>query len=533
MDTVTHAVRNGVPGILYRDRFIPHMAGGDGRSQALDLAVNRVLQELGQRSLAGAGAGGVPTQAYRATSSTPSSPYYSGPNSLFGALGLEREVISTRMQPFGLADKLPVSMTRVMWPQFAYFTGFSASVGAEPTGVCDDPPTAGSGATCIQTAQFGRFSRQTRVIDITRLNQQINRAEMTDLSLFNGPLVSGLGAPTVPGSTPGDFNIYNEAYMRMVEVGSEFQQWFGRQIYEGNPSNNTGGNGYREFPGLDTLISTGHIDANTSVVCPNLDSSIINFNYGNVSLSTPAMTNFINGLTALMRYMRTKAAGQQMGDVNWALVMRPGLFYELTAAWPCNYATYRCAGNSGALGANVAVNVDGMDMATMRDNMRNGSYLVIDGTQIQVIQDNLIREDTNTTNSSVSNGSFASDVYLLPMSVRGRAVLYWELFDHDKGVADISALGGAGGTYYWTDGGRYLWHLKPPTNWCIQVMGLVQPRIILRTPHLAARITNVQYQTFMHEPDVLASDPYHVTGGNPSGYSAPTFHAQWAGGVVS
>lgn len=525
-------VRNGVPGYLFGDRFVPQMAGGDGR--VMDAVVDRVLKELGRGALqaqGGAPGGSHWTQAFRATSSTPSTPYYSGPGSLFGALGLERDVISTRMQPFGLADKLPVQMTNVMWPQFAYFTGFAAATGSEPNGVCDDPPTAGPGATCIQTAQFGRFSRQTRVFDITRQRQQINRAEMTDLTLMNGPLVGGMGSLTVPGSAPGDFNIYNEAYMRMLEVGVDFQLWFAKMIYEGNPANNTGGGGYREFPGLDILVSTGHIDAVTSTACPSLDSSIVSFNYGNVSLSGTAMGNFINGLTQLMRYMRTKAAGQNMGDVQWALVMRPGLFYELTAAWPCNYATYRCVTN-GAI-ANASVNVDGMDMANMRDAMRQGSYLVIDGVQIPVIQDNMLREATNTTNASVSNGSFASDVYLVPLSVRGQSVLYWELFNFSEGLGDLGALAPGAGAYYWTDGGRYLWHLKPPANWCVQVMGLVQPRIILRTPHLAARITNVQYQTVMHEPSVDPTDPYFVRGGNTSGYTAPAFHAQWSGGTVS
>jgi hypothetical protein len=525
---VKYTVRNGVPGVLHGDRFLPMMAGAE---VALDSVADRVLRELGSRALAHGMSNGDMSwmRAERATSSTPSTPYYTGPNSLFGALGLERDVISTRVQPFGLADRLPVQMSNTLWPQFAYFTGFAASTGSEPSGVCDDPPTAGAGAVCVQTAQFGRFSRQSRVLEVNRMRQQINRAEMTDLTLLNGPLVGGMGSLTVPGSTPGDFNIRNEAYMRMVEVGVDFQLWFARMIYEGNPANNTGGGGYREFPGLDILVGTGHVDANTNTSCPSLDSVVTDFKYGNVTLSNPAMTSFINGLTQLMRYLRIKAAGQNMGDVNWTVVMRPGLFYELTAAWPCNYATYRCITTqtvNGQATGNGAF-VDGMDMANMRDEMRNGSYLVIDGLRIPVIQDNTIREDTNTINSSVSNGSFASDVYILPLSVRGRSVLYWELFDFSQGLSDLSALAPGAGAYYWTDGGRYLWHLKPPTNWCVQVLGKVEPRIILRTPQLAARITNVQYQTVLHEPDVDPTDPYFVRGGVTAGYTAPTFHAQW------
>lgn len=523
------------PVVYYKGKALRPMAGGDG---TVDQIAEKVLAQIGRQVMAGGShrpGDNSWVRAERAVSGTPSALSYMGPGSLFGALGLERDVISTRMQPFGLADMLPVQLTNTLWPQFPYFTGFAAATGSEPVGVCDDPPTAGAGATCIQTAQFGRFSRQSRVLDVSNMRARINRAEMTDLSLLNGPLVGGMGGLTIPGSTGTGFNIMNEAYMRMVEIGVEFQTWFARQLYEGNPANNTGGNGYREFPGLDILVSTGHIDANTSVICPSLDSSIINFAYGNVSLTPAAMTNFINGLTQLMRYMRTKAAGQQMPDTQWALVMRPGLFYELTAAWPCNYATYRCAGNNGALGSNVNVNVDGMDMAQMRDAMRTGSYLTIDGTNIPVIQDNMLREQTNGTNGpSVVNGSLASDVYLLPLAARGRALLYWELFDFREGLGDLAALAPQlGGAFYWTDEGRYLWHLKPPNNMCVQVMGMTHPRIILRTPQFAARITNVQYQTVMHEPDADPAGPYFVRGGNDTGYAAPVFHAQWDSGVVS
>lgn len=509
------------------------MGGGNG---VVDSLVQRVLRELGTDALAqrlarnGGQAlpGGMAGPFYRATSATPDALTYTGPDSLFGALGLERSVISTRTQPFGLADRLPVVMSNTLWPQFPYFTDFAGTTGSQPNGVCDDPPTPGPGATCIQTAQFGRVSYQTRVVDITQLHQRIHRGEFTDMSLFNAPLIDGMGGITVPDSARGQFNITNEVEMRMTELGVAFQRWFGRMLYEANPANNTGGGGYREFAGLDILIATGHTDAVTNTACPTLDSLITNFNYGNITLDNGRMTAFIDGLTKIMRYLRTKAAGQNMDPVNWVMVMRPGMFYELTAAWPCNYATYRCAGVSPAAGTgSVSVNVDGMDMAQMRDAMRNGSFLTIDGVNIPVIQDNQIREDSNTNNSSVSNGSFSSDVYILPLTAAGRSMLYWEVFDYSRSVGDVQAVWPGARTFYWTDGGRYIWHLKPPTNWCIQALGLVSPRIILHTPHLAARISNVQYQTALHEPDSLPDDPYFQRGGNTAGYTAPTFNALW------
>lgn len=463
--------------------------------------------------------------SYRATPSTPSTPYYTGPGGLFGVMGLERDVISTRIQPMGLADRLPVQMTNVMNPLFPYFTGFVPGTGSEANGVCDDPPTAGSGKNCIQTAQFGRFSRQTRTFEINHLGQQINRGEFQDLSFMNNPLVGGIGGVTTPGGTdggPGAGGLRREVFMRMLELGVEFQQWMSRKLYEGNPANNTGGGGYREFPGLDILVGTTKIDALTGTPCPSLASDIKDFNYGNIGVAGSGDTQIVNVLSYMMRYLRYNAEHMNFGSVSWTFVMRPAAFWELTAAWPCAYMTYRCATSAGNTG-----NVDAADMVAMRDDMRNGNYILIDGIRYPVILDSTIREDTNTTNSSVPNTAFASDIYILPLAVRGNIpVLYWELFDYRTSL-EIAGDGNLARNFFWTDGGRYMWHIKPPTAFCIQYMAKIEPRVILRTPQLAGRLLNVLYRPLQHERDVFPTDPYQVNGGVSGGRARQALYSDW------
>lgn len=462
---------------------------------------------------------------YRATPGTPSLPYYTGPNSLFGVAGLEREIFSTRIQPIGLADRLPVQMTNMMYPLFPYFTGFLPSTGAEPNGVCDDPPTAGASTNCIQSAQFGRFARQTRTLEVNRLGQQINRGEMLDLTMVNNPLVGGMGGVTTPAGTdggPGAGGLRREVFMRMLELGVEFQEWMARKLFEGNPANNTGGGGYKEFAGLDILVGTNKVDALSGTPCPSLNSDIKDYNYGNIGLAGAGDTAIVNVLSYMMRYLRYNAEHMNFGAVNWVFVMRPSAFWELTAAWPCAYMTYRCQTSSG----NEAV-VDAGDMIAMRDDMRNGNYLIIDGIRYPVILDSTIREDTNTTNNRVSNGSFASDIYILPLTVRGdMPVLYWELFDYRTSL-DILGDGNLAAQYFWTEGGRYLWHLKPPNNFCIQYLAKIEPRIILRTPHLAGRLLNVLYRPLQHERDVFMTDPYYVGAGVGGGRPRQALYNDW------
>lgn len=486
--------------------------------------LDRLITELVQQRSGGALALGT-----RATPSTPSQPYYTGPNSLFGVLGLERDLISSRTQPIGLADRLPVVGTQVINPLFGYFTGFDPATGPQPNGVCDDPPTVGAGRTCYQTAQLGRYSYQTRTLEVNHLGQQINRGEMQDLRFLNDPLAGGVGGITTPRNIPQNINLRREVLMRQVELGAQFQLVLARQLYEGNPANNTAGGGYAEFPGLDILVNANKIDAITGTRCQNLDSDIKNFNnqlVDSAPANTPAGTNILRVLGAMARFLRMRADSQNFGSVDWAIVMRPALFWELSAIWPCVYFTDRC----GLIGGQANVNnVEASAMVALRDNMRNQNYITIDGLRYPVILDNTIREDTSINTAGMPSGRWASDIYFLPLRIRGGyPVLYWEHFDFSgengtmQGIQDARAS-----SYYWTDGGRYLWHLKPPQNWCLQWMAKIEPRIILRTPQLAGRITNVAYSMLQHEDDPYPTDPYFVTGGVGTGRPAPSLTAEW------
>jgi hypothetical protein len=56
--------------------------------------------------------------------------------------------------------------------------------------------------------------------------------------------------------------------------------------------------------------------------------------------------------------------------------------------------------------------------------------------------------------------------------------------------------------------------MKPPTNWCVQWLGLIEPRVILLTPHLAGRINNIVYTPLLNVRDAYSDQPNYVNGGN-------------------
>jgi len=457
-------------------------------------------------------------QKHTTPTGTPSTPYYTGPGGLFGVAGLERELISTRVQPIGLAGSLPARGSLTTYPYFPYLTGFQAATGDNPDGVCDDGPIAGPGKACIQTAQFGRYTCMTRELEVNRIGQQINRGEFQDMELINPPMLTSEGiVPNVPGNPA----YVREVLMRFMEVGIWFQDTLGKQLWIGNPANNSINGGYEEFPGADILIGTTKIDAKTGNACPSLASDVKDFNYLSIDDNGDAL---VNALVYLLRYLKWNAERMRLNPATWSLAMTPSCFYEVTAVWPCSYLTYRC--NFRTADGTMHVNVDAKDQIAMRDNMRKGRYLTVDGEDWPVVLDDAIPEDSSTTNSRVPEGSFSSDIYVINRTILGtRATTFWEFFDYAKTMTAIAD--GHAQEDYWSDSGRFLWHKKPQVNWCNQWIAKVEPRLIIQCPQLCGRLNNVMYKPLQHVRQPFQDDPYFVDGGVTTGYTTTQPYSEW------
>ena len=465
------------------------------------------------------------------TVGAPIGPYIYGPGGLFGVRGLERDIISTHTQIIGsLGELIPIQSSVDTNPLFPYITGFLRSDQQEKDAVCDNPPPAANFKTCIQTTVFGRKEFKTRQVEINHIGQRQNRGEFHDLQVVNGPLVEQMG-----GLMQGFFGLQGqsaifagrEMVMRLLEVGVAYQRWFCPQVFTGNPTNNSAGGGYKEFPGLDLLIGRNKVDALTGATCPSLYSDIKSFNYRLVDdVNDP---DIVKTITTMMRILKRKASTQGLSPVDIRMVMRNELFYALTEIWPCRYISYRCSNidNTSVIDPNGVYSVE--SMFRMKTEMRQGSFLWVDGFQVPVIIDDCIAEDNANDNQGISAGCFASDIYFVPFSANGGQIrtLYWEYYDYRNDVLPAVADARAG-TFFWSDGGVFLWGLKAPDNWCIEVISKVEPRLILRTPQLAGRLTDISYCPLQHSDDPLPSQDYWTDGGVPSGRPAPSPYAEWA-----
>ncbi len=455
---------------------------------------------------------------------TPTTVYAHGPEGVFSHPGVEPDVYSTIVGiESGLVGRIPKFASVFTNPLYSAITGVQADIGTEPTLVCDPAPTGGLLKNCIQTAVFGRYTRQTREIYLDRMGMRRDQADPMNLRLVNMMQNDALLHPD--NVTRGGDNILRSEMAKVFfELGVSINRLLSRQLWIGNPTNNSAPGetaGSKEFPGFDILIGTGKVDSITGTACPSLDSDIKDFNYG---LIDEAIPDIVQVVTYLYRFVRKNARSMGLMPTEWVFAMREELFYELTAVWPCSYLTYRCQ----TLNADTErLVINGDEQIRMRDAMRTGSYLLVDGVRIPVVVDDGITEEDDSDSALIPAGQFASDIYLIPMTVAGGVPsTFIEFFDHDNSVMrEAFSEGRLANQAFTTNAGAWIWTIER-TGLCLFWRGKVEPRLILRTPQLAGRIQNIRYNPLQHTRQPFPDDPYFVDGGVTT-RDGPSYFSEW------
>ena len=461
----------------------------------------------------------------KTVSGTPTSYLLHGSGGLLTTPGVDQQIFATVVRPEGIISALNWYPTEFTNPLFSIITGVRADTGSERSTVCGDCLVAGIKKVCTQTAVFGKYCRETREFNVNTLGARLNRHDPDDLRLVNPIFAGNKLTPNIGGLNP----LANDIAQAFVEVAISFERLLSRQLWIGNPANNNG-TAYMEFPGLEILVGTGKVDALDSTSCPSVNSDIKDYNYQDVCTGTPSL---VEVLTYLYRYLAKNSRTMGMDPVDFRWVMREELFYELTSCWPCTYLSFRCTTRDTAL-IDPMPQFDTTDAIAMRDDMRNGRYLLVDGKQIPVLLDDGIPEDTNVNNANLQPGEFSSDIYLLPFSAMGGRVptLYGEHFDFNIGQGWLRQAPGAlaADDYFASDAGMFAWTYSRLNN-CILWLAEIQPRVILRTPYLAGRVNNVKYSPLQHTREPFPEDGYFVDGGRTT-TSAPSYYSEWREGQI-
>lgn len=441
-----------------------------------------------------------------------------GPGGIFGIAGLDNQVISARITPRGISAYLPVFGSVYTNPLFPFITGVEEDAGAEPDTECETC-LSGEIEGCIQTATFGRICRETKTLAPNEVIERVNSGEV-DLQLMNDIL--GFADDNMAAIRNYDRNsLLNIATATaMIIVGILLQNKLVPMVWQGDPVNNVG-TGYMEFPGLDLLIGTGKVDAVTNTACPALDSDVKEFNYQNLN-TVDAAGNFL--IVRLLEYMEAylfhNATRMNLWPVDWAVVMRPECWYELCNVWPIAYLTTRGlnlpAGNTNTILGN--------DVAARRDDMMAGQFLDLNGRRHPVILDDGIFEFNNVNDANVPAGSFASNIYIVPLTYLGnRPATFWQYKDYRAAAPDIRMARLV--DEIWTDDGRFMW-TKERAKWCYTLSGKVEPRILLKTPQLAGRLNHVLYTPAQHFRVHDQDSDYFYKGG-VAYRTAPSYYSEW------
>ena len=420
-----------------------------------------------------------------------------GRGGIFSTPGLDRDIITAHVRPYGIAKELPSLPTYDEDPRYGAITGFSDDIGDEPDEVCDDAPT-GYMKACNLTAMFGMLRRDTDTIDMGRVGMRINRGDFRDLILRGQVLgMSGLEPKGLKQNQILDLLVMSE----MVDVGVRVERELGKRIWQGSIA-------LKQMPGLDYQIATGQMDADTATLCPAMDSQVMDFNY---TIVGDASRSIVRMMSQMHRILMYKAETQGLQPLDLVLAMREDLFWELTEIWPCEYNTNKCA--SAVVGDQSRVFIDGRQNIEERDRWRNNKELPINGVMVPVITDTGIYEDTNITKADLAAGQYASTVYFLPLKIRGNfPVLYREYLDYKGGIAMAENKLLKGMQNFWSDDGKFLWALEQE-KYCVKLAARTEQRIVLRTPHLAGRIDHVAYEPLKHLPETDPTSPYWEDGG--------------------
>jgi hypothetical protein len=486
--------------------------GKSGGDQLIDELAIQIMNRMG-KGMKGVGF------KHDASGVGVSTGFMHGPGGLLSMPGVDPDVWSTVVGPLNsIMGRMPTKPSLYVSPTYATITGITsddvrAGIADEPDEPCDDAPQAGQRSTCYTWAPFGFIKRGTKEIDIATLGRLNDRADPIDLNLVNTPIGDSLftGSQAQFGFTAQ--SLVNEMLARFQDRAISLYLKLSQLAWTGTPANNHG-EGYMEFVGLERLIATGYKDAQTGALCPSLDSDIKDAGHAHVETDT---TKIINLMTYLMRYVRGLATRAGALPVTWVWAMREELFYELTKFWPISYflgsmTVNQAGGQVLNYNADAAVN--------MRDQMRQGRYLVIDGMQIDVVFDDAIPySDGNQTGGHFPSGCLESDIYLLPLSARGRSTLFIEYFQYDnpsvQTVLGRQVLANVDGAF-----------LETPrqTNTCVVFDAQIRPRIVLRTPWLAGKIQNVVYCPTQIVRSAFPDDPYAV-GGGVTNRSGPSYHS--------
>lgn len=421
---------------------------------------------------------------------------------IFTQPGVRPEMYSALRQPVGITALVQPVPSTYAQERIAILTGQLANAGTNPSDICGAPVTPGDLKTCAQWYNWGQIHLGSQKINAESAGELANRAVQPRVILnraINDPLVPDLlQNPTI--------NFMSLDAQAMYQVGTQLRRSLAPVMFTGNPATAPASatpGWIKELMGLDRLIVTGHTDMDSGNACPAADSTLYDWGSNPIDTSVGGQ-NITQQITSMVYGQWVSARQLGMEDATWALIMHPDQFYALTAVYACQYATYRCLSSN----AGQPIVQQAPDINQLRLSMINGSYLLIEGRAVPVIQDDAIA-------ITAAGGNYRkADIYFMPLTWNGRPQLRFEFFPMDNEFQQQLA-GRFPGQSYVTNNGMYrMWWDR--TMSCMQMVLDAKVRMWLETPFLCARLQNVAYISTIGYHSPFPGVTGYVDGGSVS-----------------
>ena len=430
-----------------------------------------------------------------------------GPGGLLNTAGLENPFLSTVIKPMGIGPYLPAFPSTYTHPYFGLITEIVSNGESEPDYVCDPAPT-GSMKSGVLSATFGRVQQATKDIDLGAITVSLNSADRTDLMLMGNlldPADAGSGFP----SDVNESNVLNNA-IKAAMVTAAFTMGLKLNImtWEGDPAAATANGGHIPFNGLGKLVKTGYVDAQTGNVLPPADSVVVDGGWTEIGVDADIVVT----LRSVMSYLEN-LANKTTGGATFAICMRSMVWDIVSDVWHTKYNDEITAQIGAATASRLVL--DASQLTALRDELKANQLLPIGGKIYPVILDDGIHEIDSVEDAvNVPAGKYSSSIYVIPLTIGpGMPVTYWEYLDWRVTQAMLSEAGLSNAIQFWTDSARFAWTAQQ-LRMCISLQMRAEPRIVLRTPQLAARIddTLVTPKSPLHRVPHVA-DAGYVAGG--------------------
>lgn len=417
---------------------------------------------------------------------------------LFSNAGTERDVYHTVVRPeMGFMNALLIASNPFRNPEYDVLTGVNALVGTTAVDACSVAPRPGTAKKGLFTSRFGQLNIQSEQADISQMDGRINRADV-DRRLVNG---FDFNSPFLPDLVNRQ-NINETIGLQLFTMAISIEREMLRILFQGENGTDSG-IWTDEFDGFDQVFITDPVDVNGNTV--GAASSVV-VAWGDADVTaTVNDADIVQTLAGVTKHLDALGNTTSLASTS-VLVMDADLFYRLTEIWPCSYLTDGCAVQS----TSQPLNIDSQRQIDMRDDMRRGSFLLVNGVRQMVVP-----VDGDLLGRTAVGAGFSSTIYRIPMTAMGRKVSYIEPF----GLGGPDARGwldaaNAGSNVDFTNGGMYM-ITSLMRHGCSEFKIHSQPRFVCRTPWLAARITGVNYNLpdFSWNRSADPSGAYFLNGG--------------------